>query len=262
MTRRPARRSGAPARSRAAAIRTTDRGGLPLEKRMQVGAWMNASYDPELKLLYDGHRRSPPRRPSSCWRGTTTPYLYSQLDAGAGREDRQDRLALPARRRSLGPRPPVPAHFDRRAGRARSIRSRPGSTRRSTATRPTRSSPACRARPGSSTRSTASTGEFLWARPHGDAERGPVDRRQDRQGHRQSRDRVHRNRPAALHLPVLDRGGELPSAGLQPKLTKVMYFPAQNLCMNATAVAPNWDNPGYSIASKIALSPMQTTSSA
>ena len=29
-------------------------GGLPLERRQQVGAWMIASYDPELKLVYMG----------------------------------------------------------------------------------------------------------------------------------------------------------------------------------------------------------------
>jgi alcohol dehydrogenase (cytochrome c) len=34
-----------------------------------------------------------------------------------------------------------------------------------------------------------------------------------------------------------------------------MYFPEQNLCETVTATAPNWDNPGYSVASKLALAP-------
>jgi alcohol dehydrogenase (cytochrome c) len=50
-------------------------------------------------------------------------------------------------------------------------------------------------------------------------------------------------------------GGANYQAPAYSPLTKTMYFPAQNLCMNSVAVAPNWDNPGYSIASQIALSP-------
>jgi alcohol dehydrogenase (cytochrome c) len=50
-------------------------------------------------------------------------------------------------------------------------------------------------------------------------------------------------------------GGANYQAPAYSPLTKTMYFPAQNLCMNATAVEPNWDSPGYSVASRIALAP-------
>ena len=39
-------------------------GNVPLNHRIQVGAWMNASYDPELKLLYMGTSVSAPARRS------------------------------------------------------------------------------------------------------------------------------------------------------------------------------------------------------
>jgi alcohol dehydrogenase (cytochrome c) len=50
-------------------------------------------------------------------------------------------------------------------------------------------------------------------------------------------------------------GGANYQAPAYSPLTRTMYFPAQNLCMNSTAVPPNWDRPGYSIATRIALSP-------
>ena len=40
-------------------------GGVPLEKRQQVGAWMIASYDPELGLIYMGTSVSAPAPSSS-----------------------------------------------------------------------------------------------------------------------------------------------------------------------------------------------------
>jgi alcohol dehydrogenase (cytochrome c) len=50
-------------------------------------------------------------------------------------------------------------------------------------------------------------------------------------------------------------GGANYQAPAYSPLTQTMYFPAQQLCMNSVATAPNWNSPGYSIASRIALSP-------
>ena len=49
-------------------------GGVPYEERVHVGSWIPASYDPELRLIYQA-RRSPRPRPSSCsagWRTSTS----------------------------------------------------------------------------------------------------------------------------------------------------------------------------------------------
>ena len=50
-------------------------GGTPLEKRMQVGAWQNASYDPELHLVYMGTSVSTPA-PKFMLAGNEYTYLY------------------------------------------------------------------------------------------------------------------------------------------------------------------------------------------
>jgi mono/diheme cytochrome c family protein len=54
--------------------------------------------------------------------------------------------------------------------------------------------------------------------------------------------------------PSSTGGANYQSPAYSP-LTRTMYLPAQNLCMDATSVAPNWERPGYSIASRIALAP-------
>ena len=75
-------------------------GGVPLADRQQVGAWMVASYDPELKLVYMGTSVTAPA-PKSRWPDPTT-TTSTTFDAGARREDRADRVALPAHGRQLG----------------------------------------------------------------------------------------------------------------------------------------------------------------
>ncbi|HSG56392.1 MAG TPA: PQQ-binding-like beta-propeller repeat protein, partial [Paracoccaceae bacterium] len=63
-------------------------GGLPLEDRQQVGAWMIASYDPELKLIYMGTSVTAPA-PKISLAGTEHDYLYHNstlaLDVTTGR---------------------------------------------------------------------------------------------------------------------------------------------------------------------------------
>ena len=105
-------------------------GDVPWEKRLQVGTWMAPSYDPELNLIYFGTSVTAPTT-KYLLAGNDKKHLYYDLDPGAGRQHRQDRLALPAHHRPLGLRPHLRAH----AGRHR--RSRPiprrcrGSTPRS-----------------------------------------------------------------------------------------------------------------------------------
>jgi len=50
-------------------------GGVPLENRQQVGAWMIASYDPELKLIYMGTSVTAPA-PKISLAGNDYDYLY------------------------------------------------------------------------------------------------------------------------------------------------------------------------------------------
>ena len=78
------------------------------EKRWHVGTWMVPSYDPELNLIYIGTSVTSPA-PKFMLGGNDTEHLYHNSHAGAERRHRQDRLVLPARRRSLGSRPPVRA---------------------------------------------------------------------------------------------------------------------------------------------------------
>jgi alcohol dehydrogenase (cytochrome c) len=98
------------------------------------------------------------------------------------------------------------------------------------------------------------TGEFLWARPTVmqnvvksiDGATGKVT-----------------NNPAVLFDKVGDTrfvcpsstGGANYQAPAYSPLTKTMYFPEQNTCETATATAPAWPTPTYSVAAKIALAP-------
>ena len=63
-------------------------GGVPLEQRQQVGAWMIASYDPELGLVYMGTSVSAPA-PKMSLAGPEHDYLYHNstlaLDVKTGR---------------------------------------------------------------------------------------------------------------------------------------------------------------------------------
>lgn len=63
-------------------------GGLPLDRRIQVGAWMIASYDPELGLIYMGTSVTAPA-PKISLAGPEHDYLYHNstlaLDVRTGR---------------------------------------------------------------------------------------------------------------------------------------------------------------------------------
>jgi len=228
-------------------------GGLPIEKRMQVGAWMNASYDPELKLVYMGTSVSTPA-PKFMLAGNEHSYLYHNstlaLDVRTGKivwhyqhiVDHWD-LDHPFPRilldEQVAPDPAEVAWINPRIDRSKTYKvlsGIPGKT-------------------GIVYTLDRRTGEFLWARPT------------VMQNVVQSIDGATGRVTVNPETVFTETGGEprfiCPSstgganyqAPAYSPLTKTMYFPAQNLCMNSTAVPVNWDRPGYAISTRIALAP-------
>ena len=124
----------------------------PMPSASMSGAWMPPSYDPELNLLYIGTSVTSPA-PKYLLGGNDKQHLYHNSTLALDPAHRQDRVVLPAPRRSLGSRSSLRTHPGRYRGRARSGTPWRGSTRTSTPASATRSSPAFRARPASSTRS-------------------------------------------------------------------------------------------------------------
>jgi len=227
-------------------------GGTPLEKRMQVGAWMNASYDPELHLLYMGTSVSTPA-PKFMLAGNQYTYLYHNstlaLDVRTGKivwyyqhvVDHWD-LDHPFPRilldEQVAPDPTEVTWINPKIDRRKTykvVTGIPGKT-------------------GIIYTLDRRTGEFLWARPT--VMQNVVQSIDGRTG------KVTGN-PATLFDKIGDTrfvcpsstGGANYQAPAYSPLTKTMYFPEQNLCETVTATAPNWDNPTYSVASKIALAP-------
>jgi PQQ-dependent dehydrogenase (methanol/ethanol family) len=227
-------------------------GGWPLERRMQVGAWMNASYDPELGLLYMGTSVSTPA-PKFMLAGNEHTYLYHNstlaLDVKTGRivwhyqhvVDHWD-LDHPFPRLLLdevvAPDPSEVTWINpniRRGARYKVLSGVPGKT-------------------GIVYTLDRITGAFLWARPtvmqnvvqsiDGATGRVTV-----------NPETVFTELGQQRFICPSSTGGANYQAPAYSPLTQTMYFPMQQLCMNATATAPNWDAPGYSIASRIALSP-------
>ncbi|HTM94801.1 MAG TPA: PQQ-binding-like beta-propeller repeat protein, partial [Croceibacterium sp.] len=227
-------------------------GGLPLEKRMQVGAWMNASYDPELHLLYMGTSVSTPA-PKFLLAGNDKTYLYHNstlaLDVKTGKivwyyqhlVDHWD-LDHPFPRilldEQVAPDPKEVTWINPRIDRKKTYKVAtgvPGKT-------------------GIIYTLDRQTGQFLWARPTVmqnvvrsiDGRTGKVTVNPETVF-----DKISDTRFAC---PASTGGANYQAPAYSP-LTKTMYLPAQNLCATVTAVEPDWSNPGYSVASKIALSP-------
>ncbi len=227
-------------------------GNTPLEKRMQVGAWMNASYDPALHLLYMGTSVSTPA-PKFMLAGNDLTYLYHNstlaLDVKTGKivwyyqhiVDHWD-LDHPFPRilldEQVAPDPAEVTWINPRIDRKKTYKvltGVPGKT-------------------GVIYTLDRQTGEFLWARPT--VMQNVVQSIDGKTG------KVTVN-PATVFDKIGDTrfvcpsstGGANYQAPAYSPLTKTMYFPAQNLCETVTATAPNWDNPGYSVASKISLAP-------
>ena len=227
-------------------------GGWPLEKRMQIGAWMIPSYDPDLGLVYLGTSVSTPA-PKFMLAGNEHSYLYHNstlaLDVKTGRivwhyqhdVDHWD-LDHPFPRilldQQVAPDPADVTWINPKIDRGKTykvVTGVPGKT-------------------GIVYTLDRQTGEFLWARPTVmqnvvqsiDGATGKVT---------VNPETVFTELGQRRFICPSSTGGANYQAPAYSPLTRTMYFPAQQLCMNSVAVAPNWDNPGYSIASQIALSP-------
>jgi alcohol dehydrogenase (cytochrome c) len=227
-------------------------GGTPLEKRMQVGAWQNASYDPELHLLYMGTSVSTPA-PKFLLAGNEYTYLYHNstlaLDVRTGKivwyyqhlVDHWD-LDHPFARilldEQVAPDPTEVTWINPKIDRRKTykvVTGVPGKT-------------------GIVYTLDRRTGEFLWARPT--VMQNVVQSIDGRTG------KVTGN-PETLFSQIgqtrfvcpSSTGGANYQAPAYSPLTKTMYFPMQQLCANVTATDVNWAAPGYSVASRIALSP-------
>ncbi|MEO6386872.1 MAG: PQQ-binding-like beta-propeller repeat protein [Croceibacterium sp.] len=228
-------------------------GGTPLERRMQVGAWMNASYDPELHLLYMGTSVSTPA-PKFLLAGNDFTYLYHNstlaLDVRTGRivwhyqhiVDHWD-LDHPFPRilldEQVAPDPAEVTWINPNIDRTKAykvVTGVPGKT-------------------GIIYTLDRRTGEFLWARPTVmqnvvqsiDGATGRVTVNPDTV--------FHEVGGSPLFVCPSSTGGANYQAPAYSPLTQIMYFPAQNLCETVTATPPDWTNPTYSIASHIAIAP-------
>jgi alcohol dehydrogenase (cytochrome c) len=226
-------------------------GGTPLDKRVQVGAWMIASYDPALGLVYMGTSVTAPA-PKISLAGNEHDYLYHNstlaLDVRTGRivwhyqhiVDHWD-LDHPFPRmlmdEEVAPDPAEVAWINPGIERGRTYKvltGVPGKT-------------------GVIYTLDRETGEFLWARPT--VLQNVVESIDGRTG------RVTVN-PAtvfteygksALVCPSAT-GGANYQAGAYSPLTRTMYFPAQNTCATVSAVAPG--GPGiYGMAARTMIAP-------
>jgi alcohol dehydrogenase (cytochrome c) len=227
-------------------------GGTPLEKRMQLGAWMNASYDPELHLLYMGTSVTAPA-PKFMLAGNQYTYLYNDstlaLDVKTGKIvwyyqhlvdhwDLDHTLPRILLDEQVAPDPKAVTWTNPKIVKGKVykvVTGIPGKT-------------------GIVYTLDRRTGEFLWARPT--VMQNVVQSIDGATG------KVTVN-PATLFDKVGDTrfvcpsstGGANYQAPAYSPLTKTMYFPEQNTCETATATAPNWPTPTYSVAAKIAIAP-------
>ncbi len=209
-------------------------GDVPLEERWHVGTWMVPSYDPELNLVIVGTSVTIPA-PKFVLGGTDKQHLYHNstlaLDGDTGKivwyyqhlvdhwdlDHPFERLLLET---AVAPDPQSVSWINPgvRAGEMRKVVTGiPGKT-------------------GIVYTLDRQTGEFLWARPtvtqnvitHIDGASGAVTVNQDVvfTGPDQTR----------LVCPGATGGKNWPAGAYSP-LTGLMYFPMQNLCMNATTRA-------------------------
>ena len=169
-------------------------GGVPFEQRVHVGAWMPASYDPELRLVYQGTSVTSPA-PKFMLGGVENTHLYHNstlaLDVDTGEirwhyqhlNDHWDldhpfeRLLLDT---AVAPDPAEVAWINPRItrGEVRKVMTGiPGKT-------------------GLVYTLDRETGEFLWAKPTVPAERHQRHRPGDRRGDGKRRSHVHRRRTA------------------------------------------------------------------
>jgi len=228
-------------------------GDVPLEHRIQVGAWMVASYDPQLKLVYMGTSVSAPA-PKFLLAGNDKTYLYHNstlaLDVRTGKivwyyqhiVDHWD-LDHPFPRMLMDERVApdskdvawINPNIDRHKV-YKVLTGVPGKT-------------------GIVYTLDRTNGQFLWARPT--VYQNVVEKIDGKTGKvtvnpATTFDKVGETKEVC---PSATGGANYQAPAYSP-LTQTMYFPAQNTCANVTPVEPKWgDNLTYSFASRQFLSP-------
>jgi alcohol dehydrogenase (cytochrome c) len=227
-------------------------GKVPLAERQQVGAWMIASYDPELKLLYMGTSVTAPA-PKIALDGNDKQYLYHNstlaLDVKTGKIvwyyqhllDHWDldhtfpRILID---QQVAPDPAEVAWINPKIDRTKTYKvltGVPGKT-------------------GIVYTLDRKTGEFLWARPtiyqnvvaSIDGPTGKVAGNPDAVFAKFGDQRTV--------CPSAAGGANYPSPAYSP-LTKTMYLPAQNTCFDITAIAPGPDAGTYAFAATHYIAP-------
>jgi alcohol dehydrogenase (cytochrome c) len=230
-------------------------GGLALKKRQQVGAWMIASYDPALKLVYMGTSVTAPA-PKISLAGNEHDYLYHNstvaLDVRTGRivwhyqhlVDHWD-LDHPFPRMliddEVAPDPAEVAWINPAIERGKTYKvltGVPGKT-------------------GVVYTLDRETGEFLWARPTiFQNVVGDIDGATGRVTTNPATVFTEYDKPA-LVCPAAS-GGANYQAGAYSPLTRTMYLPAQNTCSTVSAVPPG--GPGvYGFAGRSTIAPASGT---
>lgn len=227
-------------------------GGVPLADRQQVGAWMIASYDPELGLIYMGTSVSAPA-PKIRLAGPDHDYLYHNstlaLDVQTGRIvwhyqhmvdhwDLDHTFARMLVDQEVAPDPDAVAWMapDIEPGRTyRTLTGIPG-------------------KPGIVTTLDRETGRFLWARPT--VRQTVIDNIDGATG------RAHLN-PDSVPLeygtvhevcPGPTGGANYMTGAYSPD-TQSLFLPLQNLCAQMTALSPD-DSPGtYGMSQRIEIVP-------
>ena len=224
-------------------------GNVPYEERRHVGTWMVPSYDPELNLIIVGTSVTSPA-PKYMLGGSDQQAPLSQLHARTERRHGQDRLVLPAPRRSLGSRPS-------RSSDCSSIRRSRRMPREVRWINPTIKSGERRkvitGVPGKTGLSTRSIGRP--ASSCGRAHRCP---RPSSAGStaRPARSKSIRTRcspgwPGRVFVCPNTNGGKNWEASAYSPLTNAMYVPLQNTCAQGTAVAESRKNTSlYGVAYK------------
>lgn len=228
-------------------------GEVPFENRRHVGAWMPATYDPELDLIYIGTSVTSPA-PKFMLAGNDKKYLYHNctlaLDGKTGEikwfyQHLVDHWDMDhAFERMLVDLPVSP---DVRSVPWRNPRLKSGERRSVVTGIPGKS--------GVIYTLDRRTGEFLWARPTVfqnliesiDGATGEV-----------------KGNPAVLFDKIGDErlicpsshGGKDWQAGSFNPVTKVMFQPLQNTCMKTTAIKE--EKPFYAIERKFELAPQMT----
>jgi PQQ-dependent dehydrogenase (methanol/ethanol family) len=225
-------------------------GNLPEDKRIHVGTWMVPSYDPQLNLIYIGTSVSSPA-PKYMLAGNDKKYLYHNstlaLNADTGKiewyyqhlvdhwdlDHPFERLLIDT---AVTPNPKEVTWINPRL--------KPGEKRQVMTGIPGKT--------GIVYTLDRKTGEFLWARPTVyqnvvakiDGATGAVT---------ENADTVFTAEGQTRQVCPGMNGGKNWPAGAYSPLTGLMYFPLQNLCMEATSLPP--DSSLYAIGAKGMLAP-------